>query len=98
MKLITLPIEDACREKWSAGQKIYGKDFVGHPLEHLAEELIDAVNYCDEASRKRWGYKMSTVRERLVKMYNEVQAEYFVLTPDEERNAEEYAANITAIM
>jgi len=49
-----LSIEEAMKEKWRLGQIKYGKKFVGHPLEELDDELIDAMNYCNVALQ--WGY------------------------------------------
>ena len=69
---IEMSTAEACRVKWEAGQKIYGKEFVGHPLVQLDEELIDALNYIDEA--ERWGIAMgdcaSTIRA--IRDFNQV--------------------------
>jgi len=48
-ELIRLPIEAARREKWRIGRAKYGPKFVGHPLEEFDSEMIDALNYLDEA-------------------------------------------------
>ena len=37
----------------AAGRKTYGDTFVGDPLQHLSEELIDALFYCFQAQRQR---------------------------------------------
>jgi len=38
------------------GREQYGPVFSGHPLEELDEELLDAINYAEEAARHgfRW--------------------------------------------
>ena len=43
-KLIHLPIEEARAAKWRRGREQYGPVFIGHPLEELDEELLDAMN------------------------------------------------------
>ncbi|MGA3026957.1 MAG: hypothetical protein ABSF98_19545 [Bryobacteraceae bacterium] len=43
-KLIHLPIEEARAAKWRRGREQYGPFFIGHPLEELDEELLDAMN------------------------------------------------------
>ncbi len=53
MKYIQMGFLKACLTKWVNGQKEYGKDFVGHPLEHLLEELVDAWNYTCEAEHQK---------------------------------------------
>ena len=52
MRLIDLPTDQAKKIKWAEGQKKYGPTFVGDPLEQLDSELIDALNYIDEAERR----------------------------------------------
>lgn len=42
-KLIHIPIEDARAAKWRRGREQYGPVFIGHPLEELDEELLDAA-------------------------------------------------------
>lgn len=37
--------------KWRRGREQYGPVFIGHPLEELDEELLDAMNY---ASVPQW--------------------------------------------
>jgi hypothetical protein len=56
MKLIDLPIGEARAVKWRQGRERYGPVFIGHPLEELHEELLDAMNYAEEAARRgfRW--------------------------------------------
>lgn len=66
MKLIEMPIEEACRAKWDAGQKVYGKVFVGHPLEQLDAEFVDALNYIEEGTR--WGFDFGDMKERITEM------------------------------
>lgn len=72
--LIDLPITDACREKWTAGRRKYGPVFVGHPLVELDFELIDALNYEEEATRR--GYQMGVMRETLLALRRKNQDIY----------------------
>ncbi len=51
-RLAELSIDEARREKWRVGREKYGRQFVGDPLEELDSELIDAMNYVDEAERQ----------------------------------------------
>jgi hypothetical protein len=41
-RLIHLPIEEARAAKWRRGRESYGPLSIGHPLEELDEELLDA--------------------------------------------------------
>ena len=52
-KLIDMPIGAARAEKWRAGREKFGPMFVGHPLEELHDELIDAMNYTTAAILRR---------------------------------------------
>jgi len=61
--MTNLSIEEAKKEKWRLGQIKYGPEFIGHPLEQLDDELIDAMNYCDVASR--WGYDVEFIHNLL---------------------------------
>lgn len=54
MAYIHLPIDEALASKWERGAERYGTEFVGHPLEELDEELLDAINYVREAERQGW--------------------------------------------
>jgi len=47
-KLIYLPIEAARAAKWRRGREQYGPVFMGHPLEELDEEVLDAMYYAEE--------------------------------------------------
>lgn len=58
-----LDIDAAKAEKWARGREKYGPVFVGHPLEQLDDELIDAMNYCEEAERR--GYPMEEISKAL---------------------------------
>lgn len=46
------PLEDQST-KWRNGQTKHGVEFKDHPLEELYEEILDALNYTDEAQRQR---------------------------------------------
>jgi len=65
-ELMALSVKDAKAAKWREGRLKYGEagdhaagKFVGDPVEHLYSELIDALNYADEA--KRQGVEMPSV-------------------------------------
>lgn len=49
MKLIDMPVLEAREAKWKIGREKYGPEFQGNPLEELHDELIDAMNYTDQA-------------------------------------------------
>ncbi len=59
-----LSIEVARAEKWERGQKKYGPVFIGHPLEQLDDELLDAMNYVEEAHRQ--GYVCERFASHLI--------------------------------
>lgn len=63
VKLIDLPTEQARAIKWQRGREKYGPDFVGDPLEELDGELLDAMNYAEEAERR--GYVVGLIPARL---------------------------------
>ena len=69
---IHLEIEDARARKWSVGQQKYGPKFVGHPLEQFDEEMLDALNYVDEA--ERWGFDMGSIAVELRGICERVRA------------------------
>ena len=68
-KLIHLPIEEARAAKWRRGREQYGPVFIGHPLEELDEELLDAMNYAEEAARR--GFPMAGIPETFGTSANE---------------------------
>ena len=70
-KLIDLPITRACIEKWNAGRAAHGAEFEGDPLEELFGELIDAINYADQAELE--GFDVGQVRAELFNCATEVQ-------------------------
>lgn len=47
-----MPIDQARHEKWKAGRAGRGPEFEGHPLEEFDGEMLDALNYLDEAERQ----------------------------------------------
>ncbi len=73
-KLIHLPIEEARAAKWRRGQEQYGPVFIGHPLEELDEELLDAMNYAEEAARR--GFPMGEIGEGLRRLCERIRAIY----------------------
>ena len=44
---------DTAVERNKIGEEQYGNTFQGDPLEHLKEELMDALFYCYQAIRER---------------------------------------------
>ena len=73
-KLIHLPIEEARAAKWRRGRQQYGPVFIGHPLEELDEELLDAINYAEEAARR--GFPMAGIAEDLRHLTERIRAIY----------------------
>jgi hypothetical protein len=73
-KLIHLPIEAARAAKWRRGREQYGPEFIGHPLEELDEELLDAMNYTEEAARR--GFPMGEIGEDLRRLCERIRAIY----------------------
>ena len=43
--MIELSFDVAVLMKWHQGQQKYGPEFIGDPLIHLYDELVDAYNY-----------------------------------------------------
>jgi hypothetical protein len=70
-RLIELPITRACIEKWNAGRANHGAEFEGDPLEELFGELIDAINYADQAELE--GFDVGRIRAELFNCATEVQ-------------------------
>jgi hypothetical protein len=64
VKLIDLPISEARAIKWQRGREKYGAEFQGDPLEELDAELLDAMNYAEEAQRQ--GVDMGWIPSRLL--------------------------------
>jgi hypothetical protein len=73
-KLIHLPIEEARAAKWRRGREQYGPVFIGHPLEELDEELLDAMNYAEEAARR--SFQMAGISEELRRLCERTRAIY----------------------
>ena len=73
-KLIHLPIEEARAAKWRRGREQHGPVFIGHPLEELDEELLDAMNYAEEAARR--GFPMVGISEDLRHLCERIRAIY----------------------
>lgn len=94
-KLIQMPLSQALRAKWEAGQAQYGTEFVGHPLEELDEELIDAINYAEEAQKR--GYRLPGIVEKLRVIDVEVRQAYLV-GPNESAPARARIAGLLALL
>jgi hypothetical protein len=71
VRLIDLPTDEARAIKWQLGREKYGPDFVGDPLEELDAELLDAMNYAEEAARQ--GYDVGLIPSRLQVLRCEVR-------------------------
>lgn len=56
-----LPPAKATLQKWSDGQLVHGREFVGDPLSHLYEEQIDSFNYIAELENQ--GFDSTLVGE-----------------------------------
>jgi len=78
-KLIRLPIEQARLAKWRRGREQHGPVFIGHPLEELDEELLDAMNYAEEAARQ--GFPMAGIGEDLRLLCERIRAIYGAAEP-----------------
>lgn len=64
-ELAVMEIPDACKAKWEEGLREYGRSpdepFQGEPpIYELVGELVDGMNYCDEAERD--GYDVAGIR------------------------------------
>ena len=70
--LTDLPIEAAQQAKWDLGRIKYGPVFVGNPIEQLDDELIDALNYCEEAARR--GYAIAEIADDIRMICERVRA------------------------
>jgi hypothetical protein len=71
-KLMHIPIEAARAAKWRRGREQYGPVFIGDPLEELDEELLDAMNYAEEAARR--GFPMAGIGEDLRRLCERIRA------------------------
>jgi len=65
-ELAAMPIVDAMKAKYEVGLKEYGRapdePFKGEPpIYELVGELVDGMNYCDEAERD--GYDVGGIRD-----------------------------------
>lgn len=75
LHVIELPLVRGCIERWNRGRKRYGGDgFDGDPLLELYEELIDGINYCDQAEMH--GHRLGEVRAVLMEAAERVKAVY----------------------
>ena len=72
IKLIDLPVTRACIVKWNRGKATHGEKFEGDPLEELFGELIDGLNYADQAELE--GFDMGEIRCSLWNLAHDVQA------------------------
>lgn len=71
--LFRLRIAEAKRVKWEAGRRAYGGDaFVGDPMAELYAELIDGLNYCDEARRQ--GIELGAIPDVLRDLTEDLRA------------------------
>ena len=70
--LIHLSIDEARAVKWRRGRERYGPVFSGDPLEELDGELLDGLNYAEEAARR--GLPMAGVLRDLRELCERVRA------------------------
>ena len=63
--------------KWEEGRKKYGPTFVGHPLEEFDAEMLDAMNYLDEAAEQGYSAeKLEVVRGLIYYACEEIRKLY----------------------
>lgn len=75
LHVIELPLVRGCIERWNQGRRRYGgEDFHGDPLLELYEELVDGINYCDQAEMQ--GHRLGEVRAALMEAAERVRAIY----------------------
>ena len=70
---IELPVVRACIEKWNRGREKHGPVFVGDPLAELYAELIDAVNYENEARLENPTVQLDGLADALISWANLVR-------------------------
>jgi len=70
-KLINMPFETACLEKFKVGRAEHGPVFLNNPVEEIDMELVDAVNYALEAIKQ--GYDKARM-EIIVSKLKEVDS------------------------
>lgn len=77
MNYIDLPLKEALAKKFADGKLAHGNSdiFVGNPLEQLFQEMLDAMNYCDEI-QKQFGIDMHHRRSQFWAAALEVQTLY----------------------
>jgi hypothetical protein len=75
LPVIELPLVRGCIERWNQGRRRYGGDgFRGDPLLELYEELVDGINYCDQAELH--GHRLGDVRAALMQAAERVRTVY----------------------
>lgn len=77
-------LSSLCSSRWAAGmaarRRSADEPFRGEPLAELAEEIADAVNYCDEALRQtsprenRRHWLLMNLRDNLTDAYELLRA------------------------
>lgn len=65
-RLIDMPFDVARSEKFKVGRAEHGPVFLRNPVEEIDMELIDAVNYAEEAIRQ--GYDKDTLETIISKL------------------------------
>lgn len=86
-KLIEMPLIRGCIEKWNAGRAVHGPEFQGNPLEELYGEVLDGLNYCEQAQLE--GIDMGTIWGDLLNIANDVQEIWSRTTTATELTSEE---------
>lgn len=76
-KLIDMPFDVARAEKFKIGRAEHGPKFLNDPVEEIDMELIDAVNYAEEAIRQGYDVeRMNNIIDRLKEVDCLVRAMY----------------------
>ena len=57
---------DACALKWGEGRIGRGSEFEGDPVLELDGEIIDAINYAEQADLDDLARDLELIRERVV--------------------------------
>lgn len=70
-ELLALPVEVARKRKFDKGRAEHGPIFKLDPLVEMDQELLDSLNYCDEAERR--GHCIGEIREKIYSILHELR-------------------------
>jgi hypothetical protein len=77
-KLIDVPFDSALSLKFQRGRVEHGPVFLRNPVQEIDEELIDAMNYADEAIRQGFDIDiMNVIKLRLREVDELVRMVYY---------------------